>query len=229
MQNKITKANKNKITVSFLLSLIFHVIIFFSASYYFWYQDEKSVVNSVYLTVLKSEIQSGTDIENEPDLYEKKEEKTKTVSGAYFRFDRTDFDSTNIKQVYREYTLNVSVRYPNGWTYIDQNVKDKLDGVTFWTHQGNYEVPPYIHLEVQDKNFFNPERYNNVMEYNGSLYYYNDPEELEGYFTQIIYIRTNTDEDFSIKLIIKGREAFISFQPVFFNMVKSFRFGNSFF
>ena len=59
--------------------------------------------------------------------------------------------------------------------------------------------------------------------------YYNDPEELEGQVSQVFYIRTDTDEDFSIKLIMNGKDTFIAFQPVFFGMIKSFNFGNSFF
>jgi len=59
--------------------------------------------------------------------------------------------------------------------------------------------------------------------------YYNDPEELADQVSQIVYLRTSTDEDFSIKLIIKGSEAFKSFQPRFFAIIKSFKFGASIF
>jgi len=64
------------------------------------------------------------------------------TTGAFFNFDKSEYDTSNIEQIYRESTLNVSVRYPYGWTYIDQNVKNKLDGVTFWSVHGNYEIPP---------------------------------------------------------------------------------------
>jgi hypothetical protein len=132
-------------------------------------------------------------------------------------------------QVYKESTLNVSLRYPNGWTYLDQDVKNKLDGVTFWAVDRSYQIPPYVHLDVRDKSIFNSSRFKYKFSNRGRDYYYNDPEELEGYFTQVIYLRTNSDEDYSIKLMVKGKEAFKSFQPVFFNMVKSFNFGKSFF
>jgi hypothetical protein len=151
-------------------------------------------------------------------------------ANAYFyNFNQTGYDSSALMQVYKESTLNVSLRYPNGWTYLDQDVKNKLDGVTFWAANKNNEIPPYIHFDVCDKSIFNPSRFKYKFSGNGSDYYYNDPEELESHFTQVIYIRTNSDEDYSIKLMVKGKEAFKSFQPIFFNMAKSFNFGKSFF
>ena len=45
----------------------------------------------------------------------------------------------------------------------------------------------------KDKDIFNPSRYKYNIVYKGNIFYYNDPDELEGYITQIIYIRTDTD------------------------------------
>ncbi len=115
-------------------------------------------------------------------------------------------DSTNLDQVYSEPTLNVSIKYPKGWTFIDQNKKKKLDGVTFWEIDGQYNPPPYIHLEVVDKDMFIEKRYLYKMDLENYKAYYNDPEEMQGYITQIFYIRTEDDEDFRLKLMMKGED-----------------------
>jgi hypothetical protein len=180
-----------------------------------------------------------TELAPPPSIGEKKETipvETPAMSelvkdGADFFYNLSEFegDTPEPEQTYIESTLNVTLKYPNGWTYIDQNVKNKLDGVTFWLVQGDYRPPPYIHLEVKEKYLFNPARFKYKMELNGNTAYYNDPEELEGQVSQVVYIRTDSDEDYSLKLIMKGRDEFKSFQPVFFNIIKSFRFGESFF
>jgi hypothetical protein len=229
MPEQIRYIKRREYTVSFLLSVLFHSLLFLLAAFIFNLQFNKPVIKSVYLTFLKSEISSKQGInvlDNENNFEELSNEE---VTDSYSNFNNMEYDTSNVKQVYSESTLNVSVRYPNGWTYLDQNVKDKLDGVTFWAVQGNYEIPPYVHLEVQDKYIFNPSRYKYKHEHKGSIYYYNEPEELEGYIIQIIYIRTETDEDYSLKLMVKGKETFKSFQPIFFSMAKSLRFGNSLF
>ncbi len=59
--------------------------------------------------------------------------------------------------------------------------------------------------------------------------YYNEPEELSGQVSQEVYCRTESENDFSIKLVIKGREQFKSFQPGFFGMIKSFKFCKTLF
>ncbi len=65
-------------------------------------------------------------------------------------------DTVGLQNIYSENTLDVQIKYPYGWTYIDQNVKNRLDGVTFWGSPKTYNPPPYIHLEVVDKSLFNP-------------------------------------------------------------------------
>jgi hypothetical protein len=231
MVDKLKNNNWGKYPVSLFLSVLFHSILFLAAAYYFSAQFSSPMINSVYLTLQKENSPQKKEVEETVSAEKiKNEELTNEVpQGAYFRFEKSEYDTSDIKQVYRESTLNVSVRYPNGWTFLDQNVKNKLDGVTFWSAQGNYEIPPYVHLEVQDKYIFNPSRWVHKLEHKGNIYYYNDPEEMEGYFTQIIYIRTDSDEDYSLKLLVKGKEIFQSFQPVFFSMAKSFSFGKSFF
>ena len=39
-----------------------------------------------------------------------------------------------------------------------------LDGVTFWANDGQYNPPPYIHLEVVDKDMFIEKRYSYKMD-----------------------------------------------------------------
>jgi hypothetical protein len=225
----------NGLMISFLFSVFIHSGVFILAGYLLSRQLNKLVVNTIYVEFLNKEENSfsKSEIINDKKEETKPSEEIKPVqkkAGAYFyNFTETNYDTSSLMQVYKESTLNVSLRYPNGWTYLDQDVKNKLDGVTFWAVDKNYEIPPYVHLDVCDKTIFNSSRFKYKFSSNGSDYYYNDPEELEGHFTQVIYIRTNADEDYSIKLIVKGKEAFRSFQPVFFNMAKSFNFGKSFF
>lgn len=138
-------------------------------------------------------------------------------------------DTTGIDQIYSEKTLNLSIKYPKGWTFIDQTKKNKLDGVTFWSVEGVYNPPPYIHLEVVEKYLFNPNRYKYKVKQFNCEWYFNDPVNLEGQISQEIYIKTEDDEDFSVKLIMKGEDQFRAFQSKFFAIVKSLDFGKGIF
>jgi hypothetical protein len=111
----------------------------------------------------------------------------------------------------------------------EQVQESVLDGVTFWASAGNYNPPPYIHLEVKEKYLFSENRYQYSNEVNDFTVYYNEPEELSGQVSQEVYCRTESENDFSIKLIIRGKEQFKSFQPRFFGMIKSFKFGKTLF
>ncbi len=231
MNDKKKNINQREYSLSFLLSVGIHIILFFAAVFIFSFQQDNAVINSVYLNFQKKEslkVEKKIEEVGKEEKINSEETINEGPADAFYNFSQTEYDTSDVKQVYKESTLNVSVRYPNGWTYIDQNVKHKLDGVTFWAAQGNYDIPPYVILEVQDKYIFNPSRYKHNMEHKGNIYYYNEPEVMEGYYTQIIYIRTDSDEDYSLKLMVKGKETFQSFQSVFFNMAKSFSFGKSF-
>jgi hypothetical protein len=138
-------------------------------------------------------------------------------------------DTSSLASVYAESTRNVSLRYPTGWKFLDQNVKSKLDGVTFWYGGGDINPPPYIHLEVVEKYLFNEKNYKYKSDQGHHVFYYNDPVELSGQVSQIIYVRTETGEDYTIKLIIQGWDAFTAFKPVFYGIIKTFRFGWSLF
>jgi len=138
-------------------------------------------------------------------------------------------DTTSLVSIYKETTRNVSMRYPSGWKFLDQNVKNKLDGVTFWYGGGNINPPPYIFLEVKEKYLFNEKSFKYKSDQGHHIFYYNDPTEMAGQVSQIIYVRTESDEDYSIKLIIQGWDAFNAFKSTFYGIIKTFKFGRSFF
>ena len=233
----------------FSMSLLLHAIIITAAAVILNSSLDESQIGSAYVQIRTIESDSHPF---EPEAARKQEtaekevleketpvEETKAIpdkesapasnEAVFYDFSNTAADTTNLVQVYKENTLDVSLKYPAGWTYLDQNVKHTLDGVTFWTTSTKYNPPPYVHIEVKDKDLFNPKRFEHNYKTRNYTAYYNEPEELSGQITQIIYIRTNTEKDFSIKLIMKGEEAFKSFQPIFFGMVKSFKYGNQFF
>lgn len=229
-------------------SIIFHLIILFAVLLIINEISDRPRVNPHYIQIAPDNtiknIPAGKDkiIKSEKtNIKNPKEEKSEKIISAkhnlenmnhtqtFYNFSTMQADTTKLIQLYHENTLNVTVKYPNGWTYIDQDIKHKLDGVTFWFEQTKITPPPYVHLEVVDKDLFDPSRFKNKTEINGNQIYFNDPDELEGQISQTLYIRTSSDEDFSIKLIIEGKNNFDSFQPVFWGMVKSFKFGRSLF
>ena len=229
--------NKNWIR-NFSISIIIHLLFIAIFIFFYGLQDERGKINSLFFTVDTKEFVNpkANLMEEQMDDPVKQEQllpneqtteavqELKTVS-----FSDVIADTTNLDQVYTESTLNVSIKYPKGWTFIDQNKKKKLDGVTFWASDGQYNPPPYIHLEVVSNDMFIEKRFSYKMELEKYLAYYNDPEEMQGYMTQIFYIRTGNDEDFRLKLMMKGKNEFYSFQPKFWAILKSFNFGSSIF
>ena len=177
------------------------------------------------------QIEESVTKESNPTLSKNyKNEYAKAVlPSGYYNFAGAGTDTSALIQTYSEKSLNVKISYPIGWTFVDQNRQKKLDGVTFWANNGIFNPPPYIFLEVKEKYLFNPSRYKYNTRLKNTVAYYNDPEELEGQVSQVFYIRTDSDEDFSLKLIMNGKDTFIAFQPIFFGMIKSFNFGNSLF
>lgn len=231
------EADKNWIR-NFSISIIIHFLFITIFIFFYGLQNERSKINSLFFTIDTKEFVNQQDdlveekvdesLEQEQLLPNEQNPETvqelKTVS-----FSDIIADTTNLNQVYTESTLNVSIKYPEGWTFIDQNRKKKLDGVTFWASNRQYNPPPYIHLEVVSNDLFIEKRFSYKMELEKYVAYYNDPEEMQGYITQIVYIRTGDDEDFRLKLMMKGKTEFYSFQPKFWAMLKSFKFGSSFF
>lgn len=248
MDLKLKTGKQEYPVFGFSMSLILHAVIITAAAFILNATIDESQVGSAYVQIRTIETQALEP--STPEKAEEKEatEKTETETtpqenetvpekvsepasneAVFYDFSTTASDTNGLVQVYKESTLDVSLKYPAGWTYLDQNVKNTLDGVTFWTTSTKYNPPPYVHIEVKDKDLFNPKRFKHNYKTRNYTAYYNEPEELAGQITQIIYIRTNTEKDFSLKLIMKGEEAFKSFQPVFFGMVKSFKYGNKFF
>jgi hypothetical protein len=231
--DKIFKIKAGSAALRFAASAGIHVILFFIITLILNTAAINKTARSMYVQVstglftkeISPEKQNEELLnENSEQIPDQKPELPPEKNVSYFYSDK-DADTTSLNNVYSEKTLNVNIKYPAGWTFIDQNVKNKLDGVTFWGLTNVYNPPPYIHLEVKEKYLFNPSRFKYNKEYDDYVIYYNDPEEMADQFTQIIYIRTEDDEDFSLKLIMKGKENFRIFQPVFFGMLKTFDFG----
>lgn len=223
------------IGVSLLLHIFFVVI---PVIIFFFYSQQSlergnmlefSIVPSDALNDLQENLSEANETEERIDEEIIEEDKIKETQSKFMDFTGANSDTSQLNQIYNEPTLNVTVRYPAGWVFIDQNRKDKLDGVTFWSSFSTLVPPPYIHIEVKEKYLFNENRFRHKKEERNFTLYYNEPEEMEGEFTQIVYLRTNADEDYSIKLIINGEESFRQYQPVFFGMVKTFTFGKSLF
>jgi hypothetical protein len=229
----------------FLASFVFSIILHFAAIVLVKYVTnlslEKPLVNPGYVLVttgikekkqrenLPVENKEEKNLEDKSIEPEEVQESELTESSFYINFDNENADTTLLEQLYSEQTLNVRVKYPAGWKFIDQNNNGKLDGVTFWASASNYNPPPYIHLEVKEKYLFSKNRYQYSREMNDFTAYFNDPEELSGQVSQEVYCRTESENDFNLKLIINGREQFNSFQPRFFGMIKSFKFGKTLF
>jgi hypothetical protein len=235
---------------SYSASVFFHITVFIIVLVLLNISDNRSRINPRFVQVTMQDSNTGNNnseskpaqpLKSNPQKEEQNKENDKTDNdkklapakeiseSAFYSLENTNADTTGLDQVYNEPTLNVTIKYPAGWTYIDQDINKKLDGVTFWPAIGNYTPPPYINLDVKDKDLFDASRYKYNIKTWGYTIYYNDPEDMENQVSQIFYIRTNSGEDFSLKLIMKGEEEFKSFQPVFFGMLKSFKFGKGLF
>ena len=199
--------------LSVLLSLAIHLMLLLVLSLLFYLIDTDTTPPGSYveITTVKGNMSNieksdpeDEDINKEDEsltaVYEKDDGNVKPELPANKTYEviAAGFDSTNLSQIYEESTLNVRLKYPSGWIYIDQQQKNKLDGVTFWAAAGDFDPPPYIHLEVVEKYIFIPEQYKYRYAFKNFEGYYNDPVELENQVTQIIYIRTEDDEDFTI-------------------------------
>jgi len=184
-------------------------------------ENSNKVVNEESTTETKDKI-----MEEEP-LVEKQKEKESSL--VYYSLNPSEADTSLLNQTYSEPTRNVRIKYPAGWTFMDQNVKGELDAVTFWSTSKKYDAPPYVFLEVKEKYLFNPKRFTDTLQTKYYKAYYNQPEELAGQVSQVFYFRTEEKEDFSLKLIVNGRENFMMFQKEFFGMIKTFKFGSQLF
>jgi len=234
---KITKEYRRKIislAISIALHLIFFALIIISGIS----SNQLPKINRQLITLESVQSENKSELkpveenitEDSKQLNQPTEENKSDLNNTVvINPEEIIADTTNLDQVYAEKTLNLSIKYPRGWTYIDQNKKNKLDGVTFWSVEGIYNPPPYIHLEVVEKYLFNPNRFKYKAKQFNCEWYFNDPINLEGQISQEIYIRTETDEDFIVKIIMVGNEQFRSFQPKFYAIVKSLDFKRGIF
>lgn len=234
---KITKEYRRKIislSISIALHLIFFALIIISGIS----SNQLPKINRQLITLESVQSENQSELkpveenitEDSKQLNQPTEENKSDLNNTVvINPEEIIADTTNLDQVYAEKTLNLSIKYPRGWTYIDQIKKNKLDGVTFWSVEGIYNPPPYIHLEVVEKYLFNPNRFKYKAKQFNCEWYFNDPINLEGQISQEIYIRTETDEDFIVKIIMVGNEQFRSFQPKFYAIVKSLDFKRGIF
>jgi len=237
--SEIENINENKIWIrNFSVSIFLHLLLVVVFIFFYGLKGDNARINSMFFTIDTKEFSTTKQdlVEERQEDYPineqvlPKEQTSETIDELKtINFSDIVADTTNLDQVYTEPTLNISIKYPKGWTFIDQNKKKKLDGVTFWASDGIYNPPPYIHLEVVRNDMFIEKRFSYKMELEKYQAFYNEPEEMQGYFSQIIYIRTGNDEDFRLKLMMKGKTEFYSFQPKFWAILKSFYFGSSLF
>ncbi|MEJ2615631.1 MAG: hypothetical protein P8Z35_11780 [Ignavibacteriaceae bacterium] len=232
------KIKDSNTLVSLSASVLIHLMLIILAAYTLKISTEKSTAGNSFVQIRTGEINNDSKSQRVENKKETKADNHRKIRKIFNKKvpdlkNNTNLflssDTAGLYQVYKESTLDVSIRYPVGWTYIDQDVRNKLDGVTFWATNSVYSPPPYVHIEVKDKYLFNKNRYKHSIKTDDYTAYYNDPEELSGQISQEVYIRTGIDEDFSIKLIMEGMDSFKNFQPVFFGMIKTFKFDNSLF
>jgi hypothetical protein len=224
-------------TRNFLLSILIHFILIVVLLFVLNLNNNRGLINSEFFYVETKNIETKSanlnplPAEKIIDDLDKREQnqKDEDLSDQFISYNDIKADTTNLDQLYKESTLNLSIKYPKGWAFLDQNRNQKLDGVTFWAANSSFNPPPYIHLEVIDKDLFNEKRYHHKIKLYDCEAYYNDPEELSGQLSQAFYLRTNSDEDYQIKLIMEGKENFYAFLPEFWGILKSFRFGQSIF
>lgn len=227
----VTKKEKSIWLRSYFLSILIHLILMFLFVYLFNSSSNQSRINSVifsldtkeYLTEESTSNEQnyetrGTEDKLSEETLDESIQEIKTIS-----FADVAADTTNLDQVYSEISLGLSISYPKGWSFIDQNKKNKLDGVTFWASDLDIVPPPYVHLEVVNKDLFIEKRYQYKIEMDDFIAFYNDVEEMQGYYSQVFYLRTDIDVDFRLKLMIKGKSGFDSFLPRFWGILKSFK------
>ncbi len=134
-------------------------------------------------------------------------------------------DTAGLANYYSEKSLNVRIRYPAGWVFADQPKNGKLDAITFFGMRSSTGAVPYIHFEVKEKYLFNPALYKYKIDKGRYALYYDDEKIIENQVTQIVYARTESDEDYSIKMSVQGEQSYKELRLAFFAMIESFKFG----
>jgi len=143
-------------------------------------------------------------------------------------FAGIEIDTTSIINRYEENTLNVSILFPVGWIYFDNQVKNIIDGIIFIPGENsNYDRRLSVLIQVNtQKNLFNPGLYDSSFTFNRVEYYISKPQKIFEQVTQTVYVRTGSFKaDFIIKLTSPNEIEFKKFQSTFFAMVRSFSAG----
>ena len=231
---EIEQVNERKLWFrNYFLSVLFHLLLIAVFILLYSWNNNQSKINSIMFSVDTKEyvVEKSSVEEESTDQTSDQNSQTPEVGEEIETVSFTNLlaDTTNLDQLYTETSFNVKIKYPKGWAFIDQNKNKKLEGVTFWVNDGTIIPPPYLHLEVINKDMFIEKRYKYKTDFEKYIAYYNDPEELQDYLTRVIYIRTEDDQDFQLKLMIKGKNEFESFEPKFWAILKSFDFGKNLF
>lgn len=231
---EIEQVNERKLWFrNYFLSVLFHLLLIAAFILLYSWNNNQSKINSIMFSVDTKEyvVEKSSVEEESTDQTSDQNSQTPEVGEEIETVSFTNLlaDTTNLDQLYTETSLNVKIKYPKGWAFIDQNKNKKLEGVTFWVNDGTIIPPPYLHLEVINKDMFIEKRYKYKTDFEKYIAYYNDPEELQDYLTRVIYIRTEDNQDFQLKLMIKGKNEFESFEPKFWAILKSFDFGKNLF
>lgn len=231
---EIEQVNERKLWFrNYFLSVLFHLLLIVGFILLYNWNNNQSKINSIMFSVDTKEyvVEKSSVEEESTDQTSDQNSQTPEVGEEIETVSFTNLlaDTTNLDQLYTETSFNVKIKYPKGWAFIDQNKNKKLEGVTFWVNDGTIIPPPYLHLEVINKDMFIEKRYKYKTDFEKYIAYYNDPEELQDYLTRVIYIRTEDDQDFQLKLMIKGKNEFESFEPKFWAILKSFDFGKNLF
>lgn len=231
---EIEQVNERKLWFrNYFLSVLFHLLLIVGFILLYNWSNNQSKINSIMFSVDTKEyvVEKSSVEEESTDQTSDQNSQTPEVGEEIETVSFTNLlaDTTNLDQLYTETSFNVKIKYPKGWAFIDQNKNKKLEGVTFWVNDGTIIPPPYLHLEVINKDMFIEKRYKYKTDFEKYIAYYNDPEELQDYLTRVIYIRTEDDQDFQLKLMIKGKNEFESFEPKFWAILKSFDFGKNLF
>lgn len=217
------------------VSLFLHTVIllaFILPQIYF--KSRENIYSTNYVSVesgasfgsnsAKPESEPSVDnADNSGDESNTSDESTGESSGTVGAF--RGGDTAGLKNYYSESTLNVRIKYPDGWAFMDQPKNGKLDAITFLGLRSSSGEVPYIILEVKEKYLFNPSQFTSNMDKNGYILYYNKPQMLEQQVSQTVYVRTQGNLDYSIKIIVKGEDAFKELQLAFFAMIETFKFG----
>lgn len=230
---------RNRSILSLAFSTLFHLVLFFIAYYFANLSIKKISPNAGYVQVFtrkndldainfENKFKSTAEQKSKPSSQNvKNKPAVDSPASALLNFIDEKADTTMLLQTYTESTFDITINYPLGWTFLDQNVNKKLEGVTFWASSSNINPPPYVHLEVCDRDLFNENKFKHKLSLRNAVVYFNDPEKLANYVSQVFYFRTEEESDFSLKLTVKGEDAFNSFAPTFYGMLKSFKFKDS--